>query len=366
MGKDIIVNYDHQPCYEIKIRDSFDELSRSIQLMNKREYLRICIVTDTNVESLYLKEVLLKLSIDYPDTYITSFTFEAGEGSKNLDTVNRLYQKLINDGFGRKDLLIALGGGVVGDLTGFTAATYLRGIDFVQIPTTLLSQVDSSIGGKTGVDFDQYKNMVGAFYMPQLVFINTSVLKSLPSVQISSGMGEVIKYGIIRDFEFYEWLDSNVEQVKALNNEAIEYVIYKSCMNKKEVVEEDPKEDGIRATLNFGHTIGHAIEKLSNFSLYHGQCVGIGMIAAAYISMKRGIVTEGEFFTIMNILDSYDVCPTLPALDANNIIAATKHDKKMEGDTIKFILIKGIGISYIDKTVTDNEMKEAIDYIFSI
>lgn len=366
MGKDLIVNYENKPCYEIKIRNNFEELSKSIQLMNDKNYLRICVVTDSNVESLHLKQVVLKLSIDYPDSYITSFTFDAGEESKNLKTIEKLYQKLIIDGFDRQDLLIALGGGVVGDLTGYTAATYLRGIDYVQVPTTLLSQVDSSVGGKTGVDFNQYKNMVGAFYMPSLVYINTEVLKTLPAVQISSGMAEVIKYGIIRDFEFYEWLDSNVDKVKQFDDEALEYLIYKSCKNKKEVVEEDPKEKGVRATLNFGHTIGHAIEKLFDFRLYHGQCVGIGMIAASYISMKRDIITEGEFFSIMNILDSYEVCPNISDIEIDSIIEATKHDKKMAGNVIRFILIKGIGISYIDTTVTDDEMRESIHYIMSI
>lgn len=366
MGKDLIVNYKNEPCYEIKIRNDFSDLSKSIQMMNEKNYLRICIVTDSVIEPLYLKNVILKLSVDYPDTYITSFVFDAGESSKNLSTVQKLYQKLIQDQFDRNDLLIALGGGVVGDLTGFTAATYLRGIDFVQVPTTLLSQVDSSVGGKTGVDFEQYKNMVGAFYMPCLVYINTDVLKTLPAEQISSGMAEVIKYGIIRDFEFYEWLDSNVDKVKSLDQETLEYLIYQSCKNKKEVVEEDPTEQGIRATLNFGHTIGHAIEKLSHFKLYHGQCVGLGMVAAAYISMKRDIVTEGEFFTIMNILDSYNVYPELKDINIEDVISATKHDKKMNGQQIHFVLIRGIGISYIDTTVTDQEMRDAVEYILSI
>lgn len=189
-----------------------------------------------------------------------SIIFEAGESQKNLDTVKMIYEKLILAKFDRKDLLVALGGGVTGDITGFTAATYLRGIDFVQIPTSLLAQVDSSIGGKTGVDFDSYKNMVGAFHMPKLVYINVSTLTTLSDEQFISGMGEIIKHGLIKDSAYFDWLIENHDRILARDKDVLMEMIRVSCNIKRVVVENDPTEKGDRALLNFGHTLGHAIE----------------------------------------------------------------------------------------------------------
>ena len=197
-------------------------------------------------------------------------------------------------------MLVALGGGVVGDLTGFAAATYLRGIDFVQVPTTLLSQVDSSIGGKTGVDFLQYKNMVGAFHQPKLVYINTTTLKSLPEREYFSGMGEVIKHGLIKDADYYEWIKENIDAIKAREHEAVREMIYQSCLIKGGVVERDPKEKGERALLNFGHTLGHAIEKLKDFTWLHGECVAAGCCLAAEISCIKGNISNNNPPTTAN------------------------------------------------------------------
>ena len=198
-----------------------------------------------------------------------------------------MYEFLIKNHFDRNDILIALGGGVVGDLTGYTAATYMRGIDFIQIPTTLLSQVDSSIGGKTGVDLKSYKNMVGAFHHPKLVYINVKTLNSLPRREFSSGMAEIIKHGLIMDKEYFVWLNNNSNHIKSLDTKILVEMIYGSCFIKKTVVEEDPNEKGLRAILNFGHTIGHAIEKSKKFKLLHGECVSLGMVAALRISFDR-------------------------------------------------------------------------------
>ena len=278
--------------YPICFEENFSNLAQAMRAEGLVDR-KICIVTDSNVGPLYesaVEEVLRKVSSD-----ISVFTFEAGEKNKNLDTVSSLYQTLIQNGLDRKSILVALGGGVVGDLTGFGAATYLRGIDFIQIPTTLLAQVDSSVGGKTGVDFQQYKNMVGAFHQPKLVYMNLSTLTTLPAEQFACGMGEILKTGLICDGEFFRFVCREQESIKALDMKLIAAMVRRCCEIKAGVVERDPKEQGERALLNLGHTVGHAVEKLKNFTLLHGQCVGAGLVAAAYLSMKRGLLNEQEY-----------------------------------------------------------------------
>ena len=285
----------------------------------------------------------------------------------NLETVNKLYTFLIENHFDRNDFLIALGGGVVGDLTGFAAATYLIGIRFIQVPTTLLSQVDSSIGGKTGVDCMQYKNMVGAFYQPSLVYINLSTLNTLPDTDYYSGMGEIIKHSLIADCNYYNLLKNSVLDVKRKDLNVLEDIIYKSCLIKRDVVEKDPKELGLRANLNFGHTIGHAIEKLTDFSLLHGYCVAIGCVAAGYICMRLGNISNIELIDIQNLIKSYNLYDKInnSTLDCNDILKATKSDKKMDSGKIKFVLLKAIGEAYISKEISDEMILEAINYVNS-
>ena len=362
MQNDVIVNYENKPCYKIIFRDNFAELAENLIEISSNKSRKICIVSDDIVGKLYLGEAKNEISQKFNQVY--TFIFDNGEKSKSLSTVELLYEYLINEHFDRTDILIALGGGVVGDLTGFCAATYLRGIDFVQVPTTLLSQVDSSIGGKTGVDFKHYKNMVGAFYMPKLVYINVSTLKSLPDVQFASGMGEVIKHGLIRDKEYFSWLKDNISSVKSRSGDALMQTVYKSCCIKKAVVEEDPKEQGLRAILNFGHTIGHAIEKLSDFKLYHGQCVAIGTMAAANMSNKLSLISDDDVKLIRDTLTSYDLPADLPTagidIDASDILYATKNDKKMVGHKVKFILLDGIGNAIINSDLDEAFILEGI------
>lgn len=274
--------------------------------------------------------------------------------------MQQLYKALIENQLDRKSLVVALGGGVVGDLSGFGAATYLRGIDFIQIPTTLLSQVDSSVGGKTGVDLDQYKNMVGAFHQPRLVYMNMNTLKSLPPVEFACGMGEVLKTGLICDADFYEYVLANHEAIRALDTAALAKMIRRCCEIKAGVVERDPKEQGERALLNLGHTVGHAVEKLKDFQLLHGQCVAIGLVSAAYISWKRDLLTEEEYNRIREGCLLYDLPVSAEGLDETAVLAATKKDKKMEQGQIKFVLMKGIGSSFIDRSVSDEELLEGI------
>lgn len=291
------------------------------------------------------------------------FSFVAGEENKTLQTVKDIYTFLISEKFDRKDLIIALGGGVVGDIAGFTAATYLRGIDFIQIPTTLLAQADSSIGGKTGVDFDGYKNMVGAFYMPKLVYMNVSTLKTLDDRQFFSGFAEVMKHGLIKDGVFYEWLLDKMYEICDRDPDTLLEMVERSCKIKKLVVEKDPTEKGDRALLNFGHTIGHAIEKAGNFSLSHGECVALGSIAAAFISWKHEWLSMEEYYEIRDMFVPFNLPISISDIDPEEILKLTKSDKKMEGGTIKFILLKKVGKALIDRNVTDEDILNAISEI---
>ncbi len=361
MHKILAVNYENKFCYNIKFNSSFEDLYKSINEIKQNNYDKICIVTDDIVKDLYVKDIIQQLESKF--NLVITYTLPNGEKSKNLSQIEKLYEELIKHNFTRKDLLIALGGGVVGDMTGFCAATYLRGIDFIQIPTTLLSQVDSSIGGKTGVDFLGYKNMVGAFYMPKLVYINTSVLKTLSKEQLSCGMGEVIKYGCIWDKEFYKYLKNHASEILSLDDSVLEEMIYTCCDIKRQVVEIDPKEQGLRSILNFGHTIGHAIEKMSNFMLFHGQCVAIGMVAAMFLSNKLGYVSETEVDDFKELLKSYHLPISAKNLDAADVLNATKSDKKAEKQYIKFIVLNPLGKAEEYKTFTDEDLLDAIFYI---
>ncbi len=356
----LTVRMNGEPIYDIVISDSFDGLSGELAKLGCGDK-KLCIVTDSNVAELYLNEIedILKSCCKS----VSSFVIPAGEENKNLDTVRTVYEHLIVNHYERKDMLVALGGGVTGDLCGFTAATYLRGVDFIQIPTTLLAQVDSSIGGKTGVDFDAYKNMVGAFHMPKLVYTNVSVLGTLPREQFSSGMGEVIKHGLIRDKDYYGWIIKNRDAISGMDPDTLHLLVQGSNYVKREVVEIDPTEQNERALLNFGHTLGHAIEKQKNFTMLHGHCVGIGVLAAMKISEKRGGVTSDDVALYENILSDFDMPVRVGDIDPDAVIADTKNDKKMESNVIKFILLDGIGNAYVDRSVTADEMREALDYI---
>lgn len=361
MAKDLPVTLDGKVIYHIKLTDSFQGLAEELKQLEYQADQKICIISDSNVAKLYAETVKNILTKSFPQIFC--YEFQAGEASKNTDTVNGVYEFLIQNHFDRHDLMIALGGGVVGDLTGFTAATYLRGIDFIQVPTTLLSQVDSSIGGKTGVDFMQYKNMVGAFYQPKLVYMNLSVLQSLPSRQIISGMGEIIKHGLIKDAAYYEWLMAHHDAILALEPAVMEEMIARSCEIKREVVEHDPTEKGERALLNFGHTIGHAIEKLCGFSLYHGECVGLGILAAAYLSKKQGNLTEEQLAGIRQCLSAFGFQTQIDGISTDAVLSATKSDKKMVGNQVKFILLHTIGDAYIYRELSDAQILDGIRYV---
>ncbi|BCJ95022.1 3-dehydroquinate synthase [Anaerocolumna cellulosilytica] len=360
MNNIITVNYEDKPIYDITLEYNYNMLCRELNKLGTSRK-KVCIVTDSNLSRHYLNE-LIELLKDYAKV-VETFTFPAGENSKNLGTVQELYNRLIQSNFDRKDLLVALGGGVVGDLTGYAAATYLRGIQFIQLPTSLLAMVDSSIGGKTGVDFQDYKNMIGAFHQPAAVYMNLSTLYSLSDVQYYSGLGEIIKYGLIKDRSYYSWLKKNIDSIKNREPDSLRELVYKSCRIKQEVVEKDPKEQGERALLNFGHTIGHAIEKLMDFKLLHGECVAVGMVAASYLSYKKKWITLEELEDIKVVIKAFELPISVRGLNPNEIYRVTTHDKKMEGNKIKFVLLRCIGEAYIDMDVTQTEILESIQYI---
>lgn len=356
----IEVKQDNKLIYEIILEKDYEALHEVLEQLETRNK-KVCIVTDSGVEPLYLK-TLCEVVKPYVKK-VEYFVFPAGEDSKNLSVVNNLYEELIGWHFDRKDILIALGGGVVGDLTGFAAATYLRGIQFIQMPTSLLAMVDSSIGGKTGVDFKNYKNMVGAFHQPSCVYMNLRTLLTLDDKQFYSGFGEIIKHGLIKNKSYYNWLKDNSEKLVARDINKLAEMVYESCLIKKEVVENDPKEKGERALLNFGHTIGHAIEKLMNFKLLHGECVAIGMVAASFISWKRNYITNAEYEDIKKTIQAFHLPIFVHGLTVDEVLSAMAHDKKVEGNIIKFILLDHIGEAKIDTTLTREELVEAIETV---
>ncbi len=358
MAQRLPILYNKKPCYDIVFSHTFEELPQELQDLGV-ENRKICIYTDSNVEKLYAKQI--QELLEPVCRKVILFSFPAGEEYKTLDTIKEAYKTLIEAGFDRKDLILALGGGVVGDMAGYTAATYLRGIDFVQVPTTLLAQSDSSIGGKTGVDFDGYKNMVGAFHMPRLVYMNLATLKTLDARQFYNGFAEVMKHGLIKDAIFYEWLIDKMYEICERDLDTLEEMIMRSCTVKKLVVEKDPTEQGERALLNFGHTIGHAIEKYKNFTLSHGECVALGCVAAAFISWKHELLTMEEYYEVRDMFVPFNLPISVEDIDPQEVLRLTKSDKKMKDGTLQFILLKRVGKAMRDTSVTDEDILAALD-----
>lgn len=354
------VLYNKKPCYDIVFTQSFGDLWGELEPLGC-EGKKLCIVTDSKVDGFYGEEVLGLLQGKCRKA--VKYVFPEGEENKTLDTVKGIYRFLIEEQFDRGDMLLALGGGVTGDITGYAAATYLRGIDYVQLPTTLLAQADSSIGGKTGVDFDGYKNMVGAFKMPRLVYMNLAALQTLADRQFFAGFAEVMKHGLIRDAVFYEWLIEKMYEICERDLNVLQEMMVRSCSVKKLIVEKDPTEQGDRALLNLGHTIGHAIEKAKDFELYHGECVALGTVAAAFISWKRELLTMEEYYEIRDMFVPFYLPISVDGIDSQEILRLTKSDKKMEAGRIKFVLLKKIGKAVLDRSVTDEEILAAIDEI---
>lgn len=319
---------------------------------------KILIITDSNVDSLYSSQVIEMLQ--KKNTKIDKYVIEAGESSKNLKTINSIYSKCMHINFDRYSCIIALGGGVVGDIAGFAASTYMRGVQYVQIPTTLIAQVDSSIGGKTGVNFKGSKNIIGSFYQPKFVYINISTLSTLDKRQFLSGMAEVIKYAIIKDKELFNYLDKNANFILEQSNEHLLYIIKKCCKIKSEIVSFDEKEKNIRAILNFGHTIGHAVESASQYELLHGECVAFGMAIASKLSLKFNILGKNEYNKIISLIKKYDLLNVPKIPNIHNIMSYLEKDKKIKNSKITFILPRNIGQFEIKKNVNKTNIKDIL------
>ncbi len=285
-----------------------------------------------------------------------------GEEYKNYDQTYQILTELLKNKLDRKSSLIALGGGVIGDITGFVASIYMRGIDFIQVPTTLLSQVDSSVGGKTGVNHELGKNMIGTFYQPRLVWIDIDTLKTLPKREILCGIAEIIKYGIIWDEELFNFMENKRDDILNLNMDALKFIIRRSCEIKAEVVSKDERESGLRAVLNYGHTIGHAIETETGYSEFlHGEAVAIGMHLEAVLSELLGLIDNTQVMRIKNIIDSYVLPSELPLdLNADKLVSLMRLDKKVEAGEMKFILPEKIGKVKIQKGINIEDIKKVM------
>src|SRR4051812_45213916 len=321
---------------------------------------RAALIADTTVAPLYLDTVTQALNA--AGIEITPVVVPAGEQHKNWHALNSVFDALLSSRCERKTALIALGGGVIGDLTGFAAASYLRGVPFIQIPTTLLAQVDSSVGGKTAINHPRGKNMIGAFYQPLAVVADTETLNTLPAREVSAGLAEIIKYGLIRDIPFFEWLEANIEALVGRDASALAYAIRRSCENKAQVVAVDEREEsGERALLNLGHTFGHAIETGLGYGAWlHGEAVGAGMVIAARVSQAMGRLKATDVARIIKLLERAGVPIAAPALGLDRYMQLMGVDKKVEGGKIRFILLRAIGTALLTADVPAAAIRDGL------
>ena len=320
---------------------------------------RAILITDDNVNRLWsqqIKQILSRAGLQFETAVIPG-----GEMCKNLATVTQLYEQMINAGVDRKSTVLALGGGIVGDIAGFVAATYMRGLPYIQIPTTLLAQVDSSVGGKTGVNLPQGKNLVGAFYQPNLVFIDTVFLTTLPEREFLTGLAEVIKYGIIWDRDLFDYLEENQSRIKARDSECMLHIISRCCAIKAEIVGQDETESGVRTLLNLGHTYGHAFEALTNYKFTHGEAIGIGIICAAQLAHDLGLLPASDMKRIVSLIHNYGLPITYGNLDSRDIMVQMHKDKKSIGGKMQLILPVALGQSQLFNDVDESQAAAVLD-----
>ena len=356
--KDIFVNLGTDSYHIVIDRDILNRVGPHIsKIINPGKAV---VVTDKTVESLYGKAVFDSLSECNFDVKLVSI--EPGEEQKTLSRAEELYEVLFDHKVDRKSSIIALGGGVIGDLTGFVASTFMRGIPFVQIPTTLLAQVDSSIGGKVAVNHPRGKNMIGCFYQPKAVFIDIATLQTLPKAEIIAGMVEVMKYGMIKDSAFFEYIEKHLSEILELDDVALEKIIHDSCMIKAQIVELDEKEEGVRAILNYGHTIGHALESLTSYKKYrHGEAVAMGMIYATRIAMEMNLADDTVLKRQESLLKKLGLGLKDNELNPDDIVRVLYQDKKTIGGKLRFVLPTRIG----DVAITDEATDEVILKVLS-
>lgn len=342
--------------YNIYIKEG---LLKTFKLADNLRYPRRLVVTNRTIYALHADRILSL--VEGNRDYV--FILEDGEEYKNFESFEAIHTRLLELEFTRSSTLIAFGGGVIGDLVGFVASTYQRGIDFVQIPTTLLAQVDSSVGGKTAINHPLGKNMVGTFYQPKMVLIDLSLLKTLPQREYISGLAEVIKYGFIRSNEFLIWLEENREGILNLDGEVVAEMIYRSCAFKKAVVDEDEFESGVRAILNLGHTFGHGIERGMNYrGILHGEAVSIGMEMAGYLSYRAGFITKSDQLYMSALMDSFGLPLSSPVeIEAEKMLSYMRLDKKNRSGKIRFVLLKALGEAILTEDVEEEHVVEAIE-----
>lgn len=324
---------------------------------------KVLVVTDETVAGLLLEPVVRSLADAGFD--VATATAPPGEGAKCYDELARLHDACFDASLDRDSAIVALGGGVVGDLAGFVAATYMRGIACVQMPTTLLAQVDSSVGGKTGINTAGGKNLVGAFHQPSLVLADVRALGSLPEREFTTGMAEVIKHAMIRDAELFDRLEAGADALRSRDAAELERIVAANCRIKAEVVAGDEREAGLRAILNYGHTVGHAVERLAGYGAYtHGEAVALGMHAEADIARQRGLIDEATHRRQWELLEVFALPTRLTGpLDADEMIESMRHDKKVRGGKVRFVVPEAIGAVRIVDDVSENELRAALDRI---
>ena len=355
------VNLDKKSSASYEIRIGFKIIDRMALIIAKNhKAIHYVLITDDCVGSLYAKQMMdsfkdVGLNINY-------FEFPAGESSKNLNTVMDIVGRLLELGADRGTMLIALGGGVVGDLVGFIASIYMRGIPYIQIPTTLIGQVDSSIGGKTAIDLTHGKNLLGTFHQPRAVFADLALLETLPQKEFNNGLAEIIKYGVIDDENMFRMLERNMDAIKNRDSVLLTKVVESCCRIKKSIVEIDEKEQGLRRLLNFGHTLGHAIEAVSKYAISHGEGVALGMIAAARISEKKKYFDTAQVQRIEEIILMAGLPVKIPRdFSTDDIISRLAMDKKKKGDVVHFVLLKKIGMPFVNGGIASKLIADVIE-----
>ena len=335
-------------------------LEQADLLLPHLQHKRAAVVTNTTVAPLYLEPLRSRLQAAGVETI--PVILPDGEAYKNAETLGQIYDALLTHRCERNTPLIALGGGVVGDMTGYAAATFLRGVPFIQIPTTLLAQVDSSVGGKTGINHPLGKNMIGAFYQPKVVLADIATLNTLPDQELRSGIAEVIKYGLIRDLPFFEWLEQNMLKLLARDAAALQYAVTQSCQNKAEVVGADERESGDRALLNLGHTFGHAIETGMGYGVWlHGEGVAAGTIMAADLSHRLGWISEQDVARTRRLFELAELPVVGPLLGTENYLQLMGLDKKVVGGRMRFVLLKSIGHAVVSGDVPQELLRQTLE-----
>ncbi len=362
MAKKVIVDLKENS-YPILIGKSI--VSNLNELLKKYKINKhLLVIVDEKVEKIYSNIIRSEINSNY--FKVNYYTLKSGEESKSYIELNKIYAYMINNNFGRDSAIIAIGGGVTGDLAGYVAATFMRGIQLIHIPTTLLAAVDSSIGGKTGINFEKKKNMIGAFYQPKFVLIDTDFLKSLPHSELKSGLGEIIKYAYLTEPKFFSFLEKNLENIYELNDKILIDVIAISASVKAAVVSQDEKESGLRKILNLGHTFAHAFETNLNFNIKHGEAVTAGIICALILSNKIGLLKNSKFDKLINLPLKIKLSNKLKEMNKEVLIDIMLHDKKNRNEKIKFVLISDIGKILVDVEAGKSEIISSINVMLDL